>query len=324
MPTSPSLSLDEILNARTADAPDDNAGGDDAAFTPQSMNHGGYKDAVDPAFGDADFDDDDDADLNQGGDKIITEETHPEPGAPGAKPAPAAAQAETPPAAQGGTPAQGAGEQPPAANEPWWYRRHMKEKDAALRAAEQRAAALEAQVQARQQQHEPEPRPDPLGDPDAFTAQFDQRLARAQFETRLEFSEIRARDKHGNAVWEEVNDWLATRPDVGRAAAQQRDPCGYAVQVYNREKIAAEIGDDPVSWREREREAIRAEERARLEEEFGQSGEPRPAGQGGDRRAPRPRIPGPASVERSANPNRATPRYSGPAELGSALKHKFR
>jgi hypothetical protein len=179
----------------------------------------------------------------------------------------------------------------PEAEQPFWYRKQLKkEKD--------RAAALERELeQARQQvpqQHLPDPRQDPIG----------------HFETmrvmdRLERSEDRFVDKHGEQEFDAVKEWLTTRPDIEAWAIQQRHPWGAAFQQYQREKLSAEIGDDPNAWREAERNRLRAE----IQAEFQASA---PMAQ--------PRIPAPASGQRSVAPSRTGPAFAGPTPIGDILK----
>lgn len=295
LPSGPSPTLDEIL---------------DPTFDPSSMDHGGYVDPINTPDPDAD------EDVNGGADRIIGDE---EPAAPAAAPQPAAIPATPAAPAAPGAPALA---DAPAPNEPFWYRRALKEKDERTRQLEARLQQLERQQPAR----EAAPTIDPIADPEAFQQQLNQRVGQSAFELRLEFSEIRAREKFTDAVWEEANDWLATRPDVGRAAAAQRDPCVWAVQEYQRQKLAAEIGDNPEAWRQAERERIRQEILAESQQTDPRTDNAAPATPGALRPPARAqaRIPGPAGQGRSAGPasGRETPRYAGPAPLDALTKNK--
>jgi hypothetical protein len=196
--------------------------------------------------------------------------------------------AQTAPVAETTDPA--APEAKPEAEQPFWYRKRLKEIEQRAKAAERRAEELEQQRQA--------PRlPDPRQDPTAY------------FETqrvimRLESSEDRFTDKHGEAEFEAVKDWLTTRPDIEAWAIQQRHPWGAAHQQYQREKFAAEIGDNPDAWREKERQRLR-------EEIFAEMPSAPMASQ--------PRIPTPASGQRSVA-SRGGPAFAGPTPLKDILQ----
>lgn len=179
----------------------------------------------------------------------------------------------------------------PEAEQPFWYRKRLKEIEQRAKAAEQRAQELEA----RQSQPElPDFRQDPV----------------AHFETmrimdRLERSEDRFIDKHGESEFEAVKEWLATRKDIEDWAVQQRHPWGAAFQQYQREKLSAEIGDDPNAWREAERDRLRAEILAEMPS--------------APMAPPRPNIPAPASGQRSAAPRNSTGQFAGSTPLGDIL-----
>jgi len=179
----------------------------------------------------------------------------------------------------------------PEAEQPFWYRKRLKEIEQRAKQAEQRAQELEARQSA---PILPDPRQDPV----------------AHFETmrvmdRLERSEDRFVDKHGEQEFDAVKEWLSTRPDIEAWAIQQRHPWGAAFQQYQREKLSAEIGDDPNAWREQERARLRAEILAEMP-----SAPMAPQ---------RPNIPQPASGQRSTAPRGGDGRFAGPTPLGEII-----
>lgn len=179
----------------------------------------------------------------------------------------------------------------PEAEQPFWYRKQI-EKERKERQRLERE--LEQARQSTPQYQLPDARQDPV----------------AHFETmrvidRLERSEDRFVDKHGEQEFDAVKEWLTTRPDIEAWAIQQRHPWGSAFQQYQREKLSAEIGDDPNAWREAERNRLRAE----IQAEFQASA---PMAQ--------PRIPAPASGQRSVAPSRTGPAFAGPTPIGDILK----
>lgn len=185
------------------------------------------------------------------------------------------------------------------AKEPFWYRKTLREKEA-------ENARLRRELEQRQQQAQA-PLPEYTDDAD-YPQAVTQHVQALLYQNKVETSEIMARNKFGDAAWEETNDWLLTRPDVAQWAAGQRDPCSAAIQLYQKEKLAAEIGDNPDQWREKERERLRAEILA--------ESQPQPSGL----QAPRPNLPRPGSQARSASPNQG---WSGPKPISSALKNNF-
>lgn len=159
---------------------------------------------------------------------------------------------------------------------PFWYRK-------AIEKERKRAQALERELETTRSQ-QPQAQPQTFDDPQAY---FDH----VRTVDRLERSEDRFIDKRGEQELEEVKEWLKTRPDIERWAIPQRDPWGAAYQQYQREKLSAEIGDDPNAWREQERERLRAE---LLAEATGQGAAPAAMSA--------PRLPQSAASARSATP----------------------
>jgi hypothetical protein len=236
-------------------------------------------------------------------------------------PAPAVAEPNAPPAPKVETaapaPASVAAENPdlaakPEAQQPFWYRKEIKKERDRASALERENAELRG---ARQQQ--PQTRaPDPLESPDQFAGYIDQRLETQRLVDRLERSEERLSDKLGDAVVDEVREWLTTRPDLEQWAMGQRDPWKAAHQQFTKEKLAAEIGDDPNTWREQERERLRQEILAEQARDTRHEPAPRPA-MNPNRAAPPP----PSSTVRSAAPRDDAGRFAGPAPLKTILRN---
>lgn len=238
-------------------------------------------------------------------------------------PAPAAAEPSAPPAPKVETapqaPASVAAENPdlaakPEAQQPFWYRKEIEKERKARQAAERQLEELRGRSPA------PQPRtqaPDPLESPDQFSGYIEQRLETQRLVDRLERSEERLADKLGDAVVDEVREWLTTRPDLEQWAMGQRDPWKAAHQQFTKEKLAAEIGDDPNTWREQERERLRQEILAEQSRDQRHEPAPRPAMNQTTRAAPPP----PSSTVRSAAPRDGQGRFAGPAPLKSLLKN---
>lgn len=202
----------------------------------------------------------------------------------------------------------------PEREQPFWYRKEIEKERKARQQAERRAAELEAgRHERRQPQAEQPHRLDPLEDPDAYMGAIEARLERQRLIDRLERSEERFTDKHGEESFEQTREWLATRPDIEEWALKQRDPWKAAHGQYQKERLASEIGEDPDAWRNAERERIRAEILAE---------------QGGAQSAPaspptmRPPPPTPATDVRSAAPRDAAGRFAGPTPMSAILGSK--
>lgn len=206
---------------------------------------------------------------------------------------------------------------PSAPTEPFWYRKTLKEKDRQLKDRDRELEILRQRVGSPPDQRQPGPAapslPDPLDDPNGYQGGIlqvvEERIARAAFDQRLALSEHTARQKHGDELTDEADAWLSTRPDVAEWAARQPSPWLAAIQTYQREKLASEIGDDPNAWREAERERLRQELLAEMT----------PANPGGNMN-PRPVIPQPAATVRNAAPRSA---WTGPAPLSEIGKNNF-
>lgn len=240
----------------------------------------------------------------------LAPQPEPEP-QPAPQPAPVV---ETPPPP---TPAAAKPEEP---QHPFFYRQGLKKAKEQEEAARREAQELRRQIQALQGGNAPAA-PDPYEDPNGFTQTFEQRLEMQAYNLRVEFSEQRARDRHGDNVWEETQDWLGTRPDMVQWAKGQRDPCEAAIGAYKREKLVAEMGDDPGAYREKllseQRAALMAdpEFRASILAEMGAT----PVQQTQQAQA-RPAPPPSAANVRSATPARdGEGRFTGPKPLSEVF-----
>jgi hypothetical protein len=196
--------------------------------------------------------------------------------------APAPAETQPP---QAETP-QPSGPAPTEPKEPFWYRKTLREQSDRVKALERELKALSERAHA-----EPAPQLPP-----------EQQRHFESLQLNIRISERFARKEHG-ALFEEARDWLATRPDIEQWAQAQDDPWDAAINLYKREKMASEIGDDPAAYRER----LKAELLAEL-----QQGEPQPASPA----MTAPRIPTPAATARSAAPK-------GPITQKSGFAHQW-
>lgn len=116
-------------------------------------------------------------------------------------------------------------------------------------AAEARLATPQPQPQpSAQPRHEAPQRPDPFEDPAGYAewqeAVFENRL----FNQSLNFSETFARQKHGDATVNEVQQWAKPRleadPIFAAQFRQQSDPYGFIVAEYRKDKLFSGLSDN--------------------------------------------------------------------------------
>jgi hypothetical protein len=209
--------------------------------------------------------------------------------------APAEAQAPVQEAAPEAKPE--APEEKPAAEQPFWFRQELKKQ-------KDRAKALERELeQARQgSQRQPEPQ----------FQNVQEYVEYARVMDRLERSEDRFIDKHSDEEFQAVKEWLATRPDIEAVATGERHPWGYAHEQYKVARLREEIGDDPSGWQARKEKEIEERLMAKLAEQGFQAS--------GQAMTNAPRIPAPASGQRSVAPSRTGPAFAGPTPIGDILK----
>lgn len=152
-------------------------------------------------------------------------------------------------------------------------------------ALKERLAALESRPQAPQRQ-QPQRRqqiPDPVTDPEGY-AQYNERvIERRLTDERLNRSEDRAIDKHGQELVEKAYKAAGEAGLLQRGAfLQERHPYDAMVQWFNREQTIAKVGPDPVAYETK----IREEERAKLLEELKKNGLALPAAAAAPQRFP--------------------------------------
>jgi hypothetical protein len=191
--------------------------------------------------------------------------------------------------------------------EDWSYHAYKDEKEKRqqyereLEAIRQREHQMQAQLA---QYAQPQGLPDAYDDPQGFQAAIQQQIEQAQHQTRLQMSEMMARQAHGAETWEAANQWLHQNPSVVQQLTQSQDPCGDAVKEYKRHQAMQEIGDDPQAYRER----VEAEIRERLEAEAAQASPQVPS------------QPVPANFASTRNAGqRKGPSWAGPTSLEAAL-----
>ena len=106
---------------------------------------------------------------------------------------------------------------------------------------------------------EPLPPIDPSVDPEGYH----RRVIEVQLNAQLNNSEMLVRDKLGDeavdAAVVEFKQAAEADPTLFNKLYQQKHPYGWLIKEVERQRLQREVGDDPVKWRETERERIRKE-----------------------------------------------------------------
>lgn len=184
----------------------------------------------------------------------------------------------------------------------------LKEAREENRTLKSRFTTVEAELSAlkevitRAQQPQPQPRPDLYQDPEGYARSVEFQVAARMANVEAEMSERFARQSFGDAL---VDEAFAAAQEKG-AIDQfkgKRDAWGDLVKWHKAQKAVAEIGDDPDTWRQRERERLKAELQAELTAQ--------------SVRAPAPSLAGQANLA-----SRPEPAWSGPTPLDEILGGK--
>lgn len=178
-------------------------------------------------------------------------------------------------------------------------------KERAIREEEQRKA-LERQLEQfktapPQQQAQPEAQPRGIPNPATDPAGYHRFIEEQNLNHRLNMSETMAREKYPD-LDDMVPKFKAAAekdPSLLQQLYAHPHPYDWAYKEMKRREGLAEIGDDPVAWREREREKLRAE----LAAEGGQQQEAAP-------RPVRPQLP-PNLTGRPNAAERGAPAFNG-------------
>lgn len=119
-----------------------------------------------------------------------------------------------------------------------------------------------ANLEARQAPKVEQPKPPEFIDPEGATY-LQQQVQQIQHNNALEMSQLRAEMRHGEDVVKTAFD-AANQAGLAGQFAQQKDPWGALVNWHMQQQVVAEVGNDPVAYREK----IAAEERAKIKAEM--------------------------------------------------------
>lgn len=170
--------------------------------------------------------------------------------------------------------------------------------------AERRALELEQRLQALEAAKNAAPMPDPQADPQGYTQAIQQQQYGMVLNQNLNFSEMLARDKHGDDVVEEAQqaflEAVKVDPTLYQQLHTQRNPYGWLMKWHKQRQFMSEVGDDPSAYRQK----LEAEIRAQLEAELQQ-------------KRPQAPTPPPSLASVRSNGRVSEPVWSGPPPLNS-------
>lgn len=111
---------------------------------------------------------------------------------------------------------------------------------------------------------EPVAAPDVFEDPQGYSKHMAQQMEQVTRSTKLEMSRFMAEREFGADKVTDMMAYFDQNPDQSTAFLGAASPFHAAMDHYNKQRVAQEIGDDPVKYREK----IEAEVRAKLEAEM--------------------------------------------------------
>ena len=129
--------------------------------------------------------------------------------------------------------------------------------------AEENSRRYQAQIDDMQRkfqavQNPPQPPPDVFLDPEGAFSHLERKFNHQLEQQRLNFSEGRARDKHGDELVTAATQ-AAQQMGVAQHFSKAADPYAALIQWHKSQQSLAEIGPDPEAYKKSLREKMRAE-----------------------------------------------------------------
>ncbi len=119
-------------------------------------------------------------------------------------------------------------------------------------------------LKASQPQAEPTPAPDFYEDPQGAVKHQVEPVQQMVVTQKLETSRFMAEREFGKETVDAAFEYFNQHPEQSQALLNHPSPFHAAVEAFNQQRVASEIGADPDKWREQERENIRAELQAEM------------------------------------------------------------
>ncbi|MCA0846113.1 hypothetical protein [Salipiger thiooxidans] len=141
-----------------------------------------------------------------------------------------------------------------------------EEPDPALSETEGLKAALREERRKRQEmeraftnREEPQKAPDVFEDPAGYQRHMESNFTRSMMQQKLETSRFLAEREFGANVVQEAFEYFNEHPEQSQALLKSPSPFHEAVSIYQQQKVAREVGNDPKAYKEKLRAEILAE-----------------------------------------------------------------
>lgn len=115
-----------------------------------------------------------------------------------------------------------------------------------------------------QPQPEPQKTPDVFENPEAYTRHIERAVQQAATNSQLKLSRFLAERDYGKETVEQAFAYFNDHPEQSTALLKHESPFHAAVEHFNKQKVAEEIGSDPEGWMRARKEEIRKEVEAEL------------------------------------------------------------
>lgn len=133
--------------------------------------------------------------------------------------------------------------------------------------AQRRAEELERRLAQLEQAQQP--KPDFLDDPEAALRHQQESVRFQIWNERLNMSEMLARQAYGDDLVAQAQEAFGAaardNPALQMELQRQRNPYDFVVKWHKRNSFISEVGDDPETWKNAQREALKAEILAELQ-----------------------------------------------------------
>lgn len=133
------------------------------------------------------------------------------------------------------------------------------------------------ELKAERHKAEPKPAPDVFDDPQGYQNYMQAAVRASVTGTKLEMSRFMAEREFGKDVVQAAYDYFDQHPEESAALLESPSPFHAAVEHFNAQRVAKEIGSDPTKWIAEKEAELRAKIEAELVAKQAQAAAGRPA-----------------------------------------------